>query len=297
MSAALVRLIEWKSLALEPGSFVKRDLKRLESDLLFSVQWRRQLLYLYLLLEHQSTVDHDMPLRFLGYMVEIWRRHREQHPSGPLPVVIPFVLHQGPARWTVSTQFSDLFGDANDEETAADLTEVLPYLPKFEHCLLDLSQAHPETEMQDMTLKATLLLMQYARRAVGLEQVFQWIDTNYADIDPDQFRDLLVYAWNVDNDLDVEKLLRDTLTHQDLRTTAMTVAAKLIAQGEARGETRGETRGKAAGRLVGSITTLEGVLKLPQTSLEILESMSLTDLDAKLQALQQQFQSRTPETR
>ena len=287
LNSALAASIDWSTLAVESASFVKRDLKRSHSDLLFSVRRNGKKVLMYLLFEHQSTIDPSMPLWLLGDMVEIWFRHREQFPTGPLPVVIPFVLHQGPGNWTVSTQFADQFWDAENRENWDDL---LPYLPKFGHVLLDLPAVNPLTEMQDLFLKLTLYVMQQARVADSLQDSFALIDAEYAtSINLDLFRLLLLYALHVENSLDVEKLLRETLTHQNLRTTAMTPAAKLIAEGEA--------RGKAAGRLMGSITTLEQVLNLPTTPLEILESMSVPELEESVKKLRTQHRERVPESR
>jgi hypothetical protein len=53
-------------------------------------------------------VDAAMPLRVLGYVLEISRSHHQQH-GLPLPPVLPFVLHQGPERWTASSCFEQLF--------------------------------------------------------------------------------------------------------------------------------------------------------------------------------------------
>ena len=287
MTTSLASSIDWSTLAVESASFVKRDLKRSHSDLLFSVRRLGKTVLIHLLFEHQSTIDPSMPLWLLGYMVEIWFRHREQFPTGPLPVVIPFVLHQGPGEWTVSTQFADQFWDAEHSENWDDL---LPYLPKFGHILLDLPLVNPLTEMQDLFLKLTLYVMQQARVADSLQDCFALIDAEYATIiNLDLFRLLLLYALHVENSLDVEKLLRETLTHQNLRTTAMTPAAKLIAKGQAEGEARGEARG--------TIKTLEQVLNLPATTSEVLESMTIEELEQAVKKLQTQLRERVPDSR
>ena len=67
----VVHRIEWSSLTVLPASFVKRDLQQSHSDLLFSVHLSGRETLLYLVFEHQSTPDPLMPLRLLGYMVEI----------------------------------------------------------------------------------------------------------------------------------------------------------------------------------------------------------------------------------
>src|SRR6266511_2721329 len=64
---------DWSRLELMPGSYVDAKLRHQESDLLFRVAFQDQPLYLYLLFEHQRTVEPWMALRALGYQVHIWQ--------------------------------------------------------------------------------------------------------------------------------------------------------------------------------------------------------------------------------
>jgi len=106
LDAPIAALIDWSSLRLEPASFVKQTLQQTHSDLngtelssiwdqfrrrfssknrLNSVPFHSDLLFtarlgereikLYLLFEHQTTVDKEMPLRLLSYVLEILLAH------------------------------------------------------------------------------------------------------------------------------------------------------------------------------------------------------------------------------
>ncbi len=74
----LASQIDWTTLRPVPGSFVNPRLASLYTDLLFSVRLGDAELLLYLLLEHRSQGARDMPFRLLEYVIEIWRRQREQ---------------------------------------------------------------------------------------------------------------------------------------------------------------------------------------------------------------------------
>lgn len=102
LTTHLAANIDWSSLTALPGSFVKSRLQQIHSDLFFSVRIGGQESLLYLLFEHQSTVDVAMPPRLLGYVTEILTQHHK-HYGFPLPAVLSFVLHQGTDRWSVST--------------------------------------------------------------------------------------------------------------------------------------------------------------------------------------------------
>ncbi len=70
LPSVIVSQIDWPSLIVLPGSFVKSSLQQMHSDLLFSVRIGERETLLYLLFEHQSTPDPAMPLRLLGYLTK-----------------------------------------------------------------------------------------------------------------------------------------------------------------------------------------------------------------------------------
>jgi len=71
LPASIVASIAWPSLASEAGSFVDAELADRHSDLLFTVDLLGGRAFLYLVLQHQSASDPDMPLRMLVYQVRI----------------------------------------------------------------------------------------------------------------------------------------------------------------------------------------------------------------------------------
>ena len=61
LPAEIVARADWSTLALLPGSFVKQSLQQAHSDLLFTVRIAGRETLLYLLFEHQTTVDPPCP--------------------------------------------------------------------------------------------------------------------------------------------------------------------------------------------------------------------------------------------
>lgn len=137
---ALAKAADWSTLAVRPGSFVDAALKHCHTDLLFSVRVRGVPVLLYLLFEHQSRAERWMPLRLLEYMVAIWRRHLGKDPRAKtLPFVVPIVVHHSKRGWTFGTRFEALFDLESDAGR-----ELLPYLPRFDFLLDDVSHATDE---------------------------------------------------------------------------------------------------------------------------------------------------------
>ena len=274
LPAPLVPHVDFASLRLVPGSFVKQSLQQAHSDLLFSVQIKGLPSFLYLLFEHQTTVDDRMPLRLLGYVLEILRTHAETH-GLPLPPVLSLVLHQGPDRWTVSPCFEDLFA------LPESLTEVLmPYLPKFRHLLLDLSQCDPARDEKDAVIRVVLELMKQVR-AKELFKFFVWLAGH--ELPPlDLLRFSLLYAWNAEPGLDLEQIAPNLEHNPKLREEIMSTATTLIAKGKA--------EGKARGLVEGRLTGLQDIMNLPISSEEELAGLEFEELERRYKALQQQYE-------
>jgi hypothetical protein len=214
----IVAQIDWPTLATLPSSFVQHDLHQTHSDLLFKVQASGRELLLYLLFEHQTTVDTTMPLRILGYMQAIMQRHLAQH-GLPLPPVLGYVLHQGPDRWTVSTHFADLF-----DLPPHLATSLGPYLPKFQHALLDLSQYDPDQAENQGNISLVLQLMQLARLKRALQFfALAAVRVIVAVTPPDFINRLLTYGYRIDARLDVEDLKHTLTANPELKTQAMSL--------------------------------------------------------------------------
>ena len=264
------------------GQEFKASLQQVHADLLFSVRMGGRGTLLYLLFEHQSSLDPAMPLRLLGYVMEILTQHHKAH-GFPLPPVLPLVLHQGPDTWNLSTAFEDLF------ELPEDLAPVLrPFLPQFHHALLDLTRFDPAAEEADTRLRVVLQLMKLARQK-ELLRFFQWLAGFSARELPDTLLGLmLLYALHADSDLDAEKIYHNLSSNPELEKNTMSVAEKLIAQGRE----EGISRGRESGLWIGRIQLLEEFLDLPVSSGESLAALSLEELKAMQERLHAEYELR-----
>ncbi len=117
------------------SSFVSADHRERRSDLIWRVRWRNESrgdVYLYVLLELQSTSYPFMAVRLLTYigllLEEVIRKER-LGPGDRLPAVLALVLHSGKRRWLAPLDLASLF-----EEVPASLRR---YLPRLRYLLLD----------------------------------------------------------------------------------------------------------------------------------------------------------------
>jgi predicted transposase/invertase (TIGR01784 family) len=298
---AIVAQVDWPSLKVLPSSFVKSGLQQVQADLLFAVNIGGRDARLYLLFEHQSTVDPTMPLRLLGYIAEILFKHHKAH-GLPLPPVLPFVLHQGPERWNVSTAFEDLF------QLPEELAGLLPFLPKFHHALLDLTRYDPDQDRDESQLRCVMQLMKLARER-QLSRYFDWLVGTAAESLPEGLlKTILLYALHTDSDLDVEKIYHKLSPNPELKNNAMSVAEKLIAEGLEKGRVeglaegqekglkkgleKGRVEGQQKGLWIGKIQTLEDFLGMGPRTSEVLDPLSVAELAAMHQGLHCEYERR-----
>ena len=62
---------------------------------------------IYYIIEHQSTVDLNMPYRMLRYCMELMRKTIEDSKQKIYPTIVPVVIYTGERKWTVVRNFAD----------------------------------------------------------------------------------------------------------------------------------------------------------------------------------------------
>jgi predicted transposase/invertase (TIGR01784 family) len=112
---AWVEQCDFSSLQKMSGSYISDDLRDREDDLIWRIQWGDGWLYVYLLLEFQSTIDHFMAVRIQGYLALLYQdiiRTQNLKPQDKLPPVLPVVLYNGKPRWQAPLQLDQLIHPA-----------------------------------------------------------------------------------------------------------------------------------------------------------------------------------------
>ena len=90
-------------------SFISEHYKETESDLIYKIQFHDREVYIYILIEFQSTVDPFMALRVLNYITNFYMDFLVSNRGiNKLPAVFPIVLYNGEAPWTAPVNLSAL---------------------------------------------------------------------------------------------------------------------------------------------------------------------------------------------
>ncbi|MBI1927808.1 Rpn family recombination-promoting nuclease/putative transposase [Candidatus Poribacteria bacterium] len=127
-----------------PTSFIPDNLRQQESDLLFRVPFldphtqQGREVWIYLLIEHQSTPDLSMGFRILFYMTQVWDMQRRQWLKEDKPVgqwrfapILPTLFYTGERKWDEPITITTLM----------DLpAELRPFTPQHEVLRFDLKR-------------------------------------------------------------------------------------------------------------------------------------------------------------
>jgi predicted transposase YdaD len=163
-----VRKLDFASLEKVNAGYVSDGMRGRESDVVWRLRWKGsgQWIYVYLLLEFQSTVDPFMAVRVMTYVGLLYQdliRNRELTPSGKLPPVLPVVLYNGKASWRAALD-------------VADLVEAVPgglerYRPRLTYCLLDEARM-ADSELESIrNLAAALFRLEKSQGPEDIESV------------------------------------------------------------------------------------------------------------------------------
>jgi len=91
----IVEMIDFNRFSLTNKSFLNEEFAEKHSDLVFKSFINGQEGYLYLILEHQSSNDDYMPLRFLEYNACLIRQHMKENKTHKAPVILKLCVYNG----------------------------------------------------------------------------------------------------------------------------------------------------------------------------------------------------------
>ena len=256
VAAELAELIDFQKLTQLNRSFIPENLREQESDVVFSVPFRtgsgKDELLIYILVEHQSTVDPTMGFRVLFYMTQIWDSQRREWELKNVPKsqrrfrpILPIVYYTGSQRWKTPLTL----------EAIMDVPHVLSrFIPKFDTLFLSVK----ETDESILTKTSnpfgwllTVLQKEDASKeamSAALIEAMSHIDT----LDEAQAHQrqqaisflvlLILHRRPVEEQEElkalVDRYIQQPSDKEELEIMAQTMAEHLVEQGIEQGETR-----------------------------------------------------------
>lgn len=174
--AAWVADLDFGTLEKYPTEFIDDRLRDRRGDVIWRVRWRKDWIYLYLLLEFQSGVHPFMAARLFTYVDLLYQdliRNRHLGRRRRLPPVLPIVLYNGRRRWTAPTDLGDLIESGPLELTG--------YQPRLRYLLVDES-AYADADLAAMrNLVAALFRLENSRGPEPVREVLSALTAWLAD--------------------------------------------------------------------------------------------------------------------
>ena len=169
--------LDYDTLEKYPGSYIADDLRGRADDVVWRVKVGASWVYLYLLIEFQSTVDKYMALRMMVYVGLLYQDLilAGQIPKGgKLPPILPIVLYNGTRRWKAATEVSELI--------AVVPGLVAQYRPQMRYLLID-EGAYADAHLASQrNLVAAMFRIEHPDKPEHIRELIQLLDVWLADM-------------------------------------------------------------------------------------------------------------------
>ena len=293
----LEEFLDFSRITYQNRSFISKALQERESDVLLSVPFQEdtdaEALLIYILIEHQSTVDKTMGFRLLSYMVQIWESQRREWETEKIPEnerrlqpILPILLYTGERPWPTPVSLT----------TIMDVPEILErFVPSFDTLFLGVKETEAEALTQSGHPLGWLLRVLQKEHSEQTEEIREALTdavSHLASIDEDfapQVAEALRYFVQLifhrrsleERDTLVDIIRQHIQDDKELETMAQTTAEFLIEQGKA--EARAEAKVEAKQEAVLKFLQLR-FQDVPEVlSREISNIHNLTHLDTLLE--------------
>ena len=244
-------------------SFISEHYKETESDLIYKIQFHDREVYIYILIEFQSTVDPFMALRVLNYITNFYMDFLVNSSGvNKLPAVFPIVLYNGEARWTAPVNLSELI-----EQTPP----LGAFGLDFEYFLIAENQYSQEALLNIRNIVSTLFLAESYYDVEVLEAELLNLFSSESDKQAvslflNWFKQLAFHGRLESEDYEsLESIYR---TEEEVKTMLVTALEREreqifqngLREGEQKGKQEGLLEGEQKGRIEGRIETAKAML-------------------------------------
>ncbi|NYT25202.1 Rpn family recombination-promoting nuclease/putative transposase [Alcaligenaceae bacterium] len=154
-----------------PPNFVSSRNRDRRADGVWRVRRRDgDMLYLLILLEHQSGQDYIMSIRCMGYVALLYEdlvMRQMIEPSRPLPAILPIVIYSGASRWRSPLQVSELLEPAP--------RGLEPYQPHMRYLVLDTGALVERGSLPAKNLAALMFRLEHNQGLEHSQEILQTI--------------------------------------------------------------------------------------------------------------------------
>jgi len=261
--------LDFATLEKVSGHFVTDDLRDREDDIVWRVRHQGIWVYVYLLIEFQSTIDRYMAVRVATYILLLYQdliKSKQIGKNELLPPVFPVVLYNGERRWDSCTQLGELIIDLPGR--------LKSYKPDCAYLILD-EGAYSSSDLEPLkNLVAAIFRLENATSREDIirvvDHLIQWLSTPEQENIRQDFaiwikRVLLPIKGRKESIQEINNL---TEIRSMLAQTVSKMTEEWVMQGHAQGKMEGMLEGKVEGKAEGKVEgKIEGLLEGEQAIL------------------------------
>lgn len=169
------------------NSYITKKYKSKEADLVYKLRGQD----IFLLIEHQSSVDNRMPYRILNYCIDImyeWCKSKKMKQIKKYPIIVPIVIYTGDKKWTVPKNFS---------ETQICTSVLKNYKIDIQYNLIDINRLSDDFLLEKQTMFGYGMLIEKAKNKNELMEKLESIIQNCNNKQHlKELEDIILYALN-----------------------------------------------------------------------------------------------------
>ena len=161
------------------SSYIDPKFKNKEADIVYRIKDKN----IFLLIEHQTKIDKDMPYRLLDYSNGIMRSASEDKKR---PSVIPIVLYTGKTKWKIENETI---------EKQQFFKEVK--LIDGEFNLIDINDFSKKELLEDDIFITKMMLVEKCKDEIEMVQALEKIENKIKEEDKSTFRRIVKEIWSL----------------------------------------------------------------------------------------------------
>ena len=242
--------------------FIKGNFKVRESDIIYKVKNKE----IFIIVEHQSKIDYEMPERMAEYCVELIRSREPKSGFEESPLICPIVIYTGRKRWDAERTIKQ----ENGEEYGIKELEYPTYN------LVDINDYTKEELLEERTGISKAMLFEKIETKEEIEEELKEIIKRGASKEEKKYLELIL---EYSNDI-AKKLGEDTIKKYQEKIEggdSMTNFEKLYIELLDDKYAKGMKEGKENGRKIGIIQVAREMVKNKMKDSDIIKMTHISE--------------------